>query len=163
VLKPVILDDSEDVGIRLQAMLFLRQLGIDSETLIRHLQKLLQSDKVEDQDLVKVIATLATLGLTAKEFAEDFVPSITTRLKAGKSASLNRYRFAELVSQFGTASVPALIELIKKRDHSAVLALRTIGPQAKEACPVLREYISDQSVPAGNRFTAEKTLEEIEK
>jgi len=93
------------------------------------------------------------------EHGEDAVPFINEALKEPETAYLAAAA-AEQIGPDAAGAVPALIELLKKTNHSqldvrVILALGRIGPAAKPAVPQVISHLEsspDRTVPVASAF-----------
>lgn len=134
--------EDPDETVRQEAAAALTSFGPDAAMAAPQLIRLLQ----EEKDLwirLHAVWVLAAIGPKA----EKAIPALKKTLDAGGENSVLAVEAARALGSIGKTALPALIEAMRKKDpfirRRAAAGLADLGPDAKDAVPVLVDALGD--------------------
>jgi HEAT repeat protein len=150
--------DADDAAARALAIHVLGIFGPDAKPAIPALLKALEESEIEVR--YRAVIALGRIGLEGDKVAPALARKLTdTTYEIAKEA-------AEAMDRFGKPAVPPLIEALKepRARYLVLTALRKIGPDAKEALPVLKELLNqkDRVTQKDNCIAAVRAIQAID-
>jgi HEAT repeat protein len=155
-----------DPKVRQQATMLLRRYGSAAKVAMPAILEILRTDA----DPITRQSALAVIKVVGEDADKDVLPALIRVIRTDHDPNTRREALNLIValdlSERKTA-IPALIEVVRNPgDHNtrsvAISVLRTMGPAAKEAIPILKAMLSElESTPAtGHWQTAMASLKE---